>query len=64
MWWKRLLRALGLRGAEPLPSVITLREDRDIHRPGTVVIRDSRSYRVTKLLSVSKDGAFYEAKAE
>jgi hypothetical protein len=45
-------------------SSIIVREDRDMLRPGQVVVKDDRSYRVTKLLLVNKLGAFYEAKAE
>lgn len=46
------------------PGTLIVREDKDTLRPGSVVIRDDRSYRVTKLLMVNKLGAFYEAVAE
>jgi len=45
-------------------GTIIVREDRDVLRPGQVVLRGSRSYRITRLLVVNKLGAVYEAKAE
>lgn len=57
-----LLESVGEK-VMPAGSII-VREDKDTLRPGAVVIRDSRSYRVTKLLMVNKLGAFYEAVAE
>ena len=57
-----ILESVGTKVA-PAGSII-VREDRDTLRPGSVVVRDGRSYRVTSLLMVNKLGAFYEAKAE
>jgi hypothetical protein len=57
-----LLETVGAKVA-PAGSII-VREDRDSLRPGQVVVKDDKSYRVTKLLMVNKLGAFYEAKAE
>lgn len=57
-----ILEAVGEK-VVPAGSII-VREDRDTLRPGSVVLRDDRSYRVTKLLMVNRLGAFYEAKAE
>jgi hypothetical protein len=48
----------------PPPEAIIVREAGDTLRPGSVVLRDDRSYRVTKLLIVNKLGAFYEAHPE
>jgi hypothetical protein len=48
----------------PPPEAIIVREAGDVLRPGSVVIRDDKSYRVTKLLMVNKLGAFYEAHPE
>lgn len=59
-----LLETVGEKLVKPAAGTIVLREDRDTLRPGSIVLRDSKSYRVTKLLSVSPLGAFYEAKAE
>lgn len=47
----------------PAGSII-VREDKDTLRPGSVVLRDNRPYRVEKLIMVNKLGAFYEAKPE
>lgn len=59
-----LLETVGEKIVKPPEGTIVIREDRDILRPGAVVIRDSKSYRVAKLLMVNKLGAFYEATAE
>lgn len=57
-----ILEAVGTKVAPP--GSIVIREDRDILRPGMVVVRDSVSFRITKLLLVNRAGAFYEAKPE
>jgi len=57
-----MLEAGGAKVA-PAGSII-VREDRDMLRPGQTVVKDDRSYRITKLLLVNRLGAFYEAKAE
>lgn len=57
-----ILEAAGTK-AMPVGTIV-VREDRDVLRPGSIVLRDSRSYRVVKLLMVNKLGAFYEAIAE
>ena len=57
-----LLEAVGQKVA-PAGSII-VREDKDTLRPGAVVLRDNRPFRVEKLIMVNKLGAFYEAKPE
>jgi len=57
-----VLEAVGAKVASA--GSIIVREDRDILRPGQTVLKDDKSYRVTKLLMVNRLGAFYEAKAE
>lgn len=59
-----ILETVGEKVVKPPEGSIVIREDKDTLRPGATVVRDSRSYRVTKLLMVNKLGAFYEAKAE
>jgi len=62
---KKADAVLAAAGAQlPATGTIIVREDKDIHRPGQVVVRDDRTYRVVKLLMVNKLGAFYEAVAE
>lgn len=59
-----IMESVGTKIVKPTEGTIIVREDRDTLRPGSVVLRDDRSYRVTKLLMVNRLGAFYEAKAE
>ena len=60
---ERVLEAVGEK-AVGVAGTIIIREPADTLRPGSVVVRDSRSYRVVKLRMVNKLGAFYEAEAE
>lgn len=61
-----ILEAAGTKAiqASGAAGSIVVREERDVLRPGSVVVQNDRSYRVVKLLFANKLGAFYEAVAE
>jgi hypothetical protein len=61
--FKRIAKLFGNGKAEPQPpsAPVIIREDRDVLRPGSIVRRGHRAFRITKLLMVNKLGAFYEA---